>query len=225
MAIARPKSLKELAVEELRSRIIDGRLRLGAALSENMIAADLGISKTPVREALLQLKGEGLVDVQPQRGTYVFRMAGEQVVLISELREILEVAAAAAAIARNGDAFEARMAEVFAAMKAAYDRGDRVAYHTADGEYHQVIVDLCGNPYIRNSYSQIGFRIQALRSRLSNEAALNDRSMADHRKMLRLIKARDAPGLQALLKAHIEQTRASYLDVLERRDVALAEAG
>ena len=74
MKIVRPKSLTELVVDELRTRIIDGRLRLGEALSENTLAAELGISKTPVREALLQLKLERLVDVLPQRGTYVFRL-------------------------------------------------------------------------------------------------------------------------------------------------------
>src|SRR5690606_5401144 len=89
MKLIRPKSLKEMVADELRMRIIDGRLQLGAGLSENGLAAELGISKTPVREALLQLKQEGLVEVQPQRGTYVFRMAAEQVVMISELREIL----------------------------------------------------------------------------------------------------------------------------------------
>ena len=90
MKITRPKSLTEMVVEELRKRIIDGRMQLGAALSENALAADLGISKTPVREALLQLKLERLVDVLPQRGTYVFRMAPDQVAMIRELREVLE---------------------------------------------------------------------------------------------------------------------------------------
>ena len=124
MKITRPKSLTELVVDELRARIIDGRLRLGEALSENALAADLGISKTPVREALLQLKLERLVDVLPQRGTYVFRLARDQVVMISELREILELPAAAAAIERNHAALVARMTEIFEEMRKAY-RGRR----------------------------------------------------------------------------------------------------
>ena len=102
MKIARPKSLTELVGEELRARIVDGRLRLGAALSENALAAELGLSKTPVREALLQLKLERLVEVLPQRGTYVFRLAADQVAPISELREVLEVAALTAAMAASG---------------------------------------------------------------------------------------------------------------------------
>ena len=119
MKITRPKSLTEIAVAELRTRIIDGRLQLGEALSENALAAELGISKTPVREALLQLKLEKLVDVLPQRGTYVFRLALDQVAKISELREILETSAVAAAMARNHEALVERMNAVFEDMSAA----------------------------------------------------------------------------------------------------------
>ncbi len=69
MKLIRPKSLTEMVADEVRARIIDGRIGLGAGLSENSLAAELGISKTPVREALLQLKQERLVQVQPQRAT------------------------------------------------------------------------------------------------------------------------------------------------------------
>lgn len=216
MKLVRPKSLTDMVADEVRARIIDGRIALGAGLSENSLAAELGISKTPVREALLQLKQEGLVQVQPQRGTYVFRLEGEQVIMISELREVLELAAAKAAITRNHDALSERMGKVYAQMRDAYEADDRIAYRKLDGDYHEAIIDLCGNDYIRNAYRQISFCIAALRSRLSTEAQLNKLSIADHREMLRLIKARDVPALTKLLRAHIHQTKQSYLDVLER---------
>lgn len=218
MKLTRPKSLKEMVADEVRMRIIDGRIRLGAGLSENGLAAELGISKTPVREALLQLKQEGLVEVQPQRGTYVFRLAAEQVVMISELREILEIAAVKAAIQRNHAALAERMTRLYAAMREAFEADDPVAYRRLDGDYHETIIELCGNPYIRSAYGQIGFCIQALRSRLSNEAQLNKLSIEDHRQMLELVKARDIAALQKLMRAHIHQTKQSYLDVLERPD-------
>ncbi len=224
MKIARPKSLTEMVVEDLRKRIIDGRLQLGEALSENALAAELGISKTPVREALLQLKLEKLVDVLPQRGTYVFRMAPEQVSMICELREVLEVAAAAASVARNHTALVARMGLIFEEMRAAFERVDTAAYGTLDGDYHQAMIDLCGNPYLTDAYAQVGFRSQALRARLSDEAELNRLSFRDHREMLRLVKGRDVAPLQKLIRAHIDQTRQMYLDVLARRALAESEA-
>jgi DNA-binding GntR family transcriptional regulator len=218
MKLVRPKSLTDMVADEVRARIIDGRIALGAGLSENSLAAELGISKTPVREALLQLKQEGLVQVQPQRGTYVFRLEGEQVIMISELREVLELAAMKAALARNAEALAARMSSIYNTMREAYEADDRVAYRKLDGEYHEAIIDLCGNNYIRGAYRQIAFCVAALRSRLSTEAQLNKASIADHREILRLVKARESAALIKLLRAHINQTRDSYLDVLERGD-------
>jgi DNA-binding GntR family transcriptional regulator len=216
--IARPKSLTELVVEELRKRIIDGRLRLGEALSENTLAAELGISKTPVREALLQLKSERLVEVLPQRGTYVFSVAADQVAMIGELREILEVAAIAAAVERNPAELVERLKPIVDAMQAAEDVGDSVAYSTLDGEFHQAIIDLCGNRYIKDAFNQIGFRIQALRLRLSRDAGLNRSSFEDHREIVRLAKARDVKALRQLMRRHIDSTTQAYLKVLERRE-------
>ena len=224
MKIERPKSLTGLVVNELRARIIDGRLRLGEALSENVLAADLGISKTPVREALLQLKLERLVDVLPQRGTYVFRLARDEVVMISELREMLELPAAAAAIERNHAALVARMTEIYQDMSKAYRAGDNAGYRASDGELHQTIIDLCANPYLSNAYNQVGFRIQALCSRLADEMSLNRASYKDHGEMLRLVKARKVEELQSLLRAHIRQTMHSYLEVLGDRDTLGEEA-
>jgi DNA-binding GntR family transcriptional regulator len=224
MTITRPQSLTELVVKELRERIINGRLKLGEGLSEQALAAELGISKTPVREALLQLKLEKLVDVLPQRGTYVFQLAPDQVSMVSELREILEVAAAATAMKRNHPALVARMSGIFSQMKTAFESGDNAAYQALDGDFHQAIIDLSGNGYLHDAYAQVGFRTQALRSRLSDEAALNKLSFRDHSEMLRLIKARDVTKLQKLLRAHIDQTRRMYLDVLAKRDGPLPDA-
>lgn len=218
MKIERPKSLTGLVVDELRARIIDGRLRLGEALSENVLAADLGISKTPVREALLQLKLERLVDVLPQRGTYVFRLARDEVVMISELREMLELPAAAVAIERNRAGLLARMTEIYQEMSKAYRAGDNAGYRASDGDLHQAIIDVCDNPYLSNAYNQVGFRIQALRSRLVDDMSLNRASYKDHGEMLKLVRARKVAELQSLLRAHIRQTMHSYLEVLGDRD-------
>lgn len=224
MKIERPKSLTGLVVDELRARILDGRLGLGSALSENALAAELGMSKTPVREALLQLKTERLVEVLPQRGTYVFRIAAEQVALITELREVLEITALALAMQRRGGELAAELARITAEMGEALREDDSARYRNLDGQFHQAIIDLCGNSYFAEAYSQIGFRIQALRSRLSNEARLNRLSIKEHREMVKLVKAGDVPAVQALMRAHIEQTKLSYIKVLQERGNELEAA-
>jgi DNA-binding GntR family transcriptional regulator len=74
MALERPKSLRELALEHLRSSIVDGTLKMGQTLSERGISEELGVSKSPVREALAQLRDEGLVSIEPQKGARVFSL-------------------------------------------------------------------------------------------------------------------------------------------------------
>ena len=218
MRIERPKSLTGLVVEELRARILDGRLRLGSALSENAVAAEMGLSKTPVREALLQLKMERLVEVQPKRGTYVFRIAADQVAMISELREVLEVAALARAMERNAGPLAAGLARITGEMSEALRSDDSARYRALDGQFHQTIIDLCGNSYFTEAYSQIGFHIQALRSRLSKEARLNRQSLKEHREMVRLIKGGEVTAVQELMRTHINQTRQSYIEALHERN-------
>jgi DNA-binding GntR family transcriptional regulator len=110
------------------------------------------------------------------------------------------------------------MTDVLRDMRKAYNAGDNAAYRTLDGEYHRTIIELCGNSYLQDAYGPIGLRIQALRSRLSDEAALNRLSFREHCQMLKLIKAGEVARLQKLLRAHIRQTARSYIEVLGRRD-------
>ncbi len=219
MKLARPKSLKEMVVEELRERIIDNRLKLGASLSENALAADLGLSKTPVREALQQLQLEGLVEVMAQKGTYVLRIVAEDVVQISELRQVLERAAAQLAMERNRGELISAMSGLMVAMQQAYGRTDMLAYRKLDAQFHQAFIDLCGNRYLRDAYSQLSFRIQALRSRLSNLAELNSRSVVQHQQMLDSVVANDVSKLLTQLERHIEETKVSYLEVMTTRPI------
>ena len=89
----RPKSLTDLAVERIRAAIVEDRLAFGEQLSEAALAVNLGISKTPVREALLRLKMDGLVEIQPQRGTFVFTLDADEVEELTAFREIIETEA------------------------------------------------------------------------------------------------------------------------------------
>jgi DNA-binding GntR family transcriptional regulator len=215
MVLVRPKSLKELTLDELRRRIIDGRIGFGEALSENTLASELGVSKTPVREALMQLRTEGLVDIQPQRGTFVLPAGAEQVVAITELRAVLEVAAIGMAMERGRPRLVAGMERLLSDMERAFAAGDIIAYRTLDGEYHQLMIAASGNDYLADAYALITFRLQALRSRLSRDATLNQRSMDQHREMLALARAGKGAELKVLLASHAGNTQSDYLALLE----------
>lgn len=212
--LERPKSLADLVVERIKEQIVDGRLSVGQPLSENVLAAELGISKTPVREGLLQLKMQGLVEIRPQRGSYVFSLDDDSVGELCELRAVLELAALRLAVARSREALAHDVTGIVARMDEALAGGDLPAYRRLDAEFHQSIVNCSGNRFLVEAYEAIALKVQALRTRLSMSQAHIDASIAQHRKMLQQIRRNEASAAEALLARHIDNTKRSYVRVL-----------
>jgi DNA-binding GntR family transcriptional regulator len=220
--LRRAKSLTEQAADEIRARIVFGDVELGSSLSENMLAAELGVSKTPVREALLQLKSEGLVSIQPQRGSFVFDMSASEVVQLGDLRETLELAALRLAAGHDRAGLVEALREIVMKMRKALDRNDAIDYRKLDAEFHRAFFDHSGNVYLLASYLGIAFRIQALRSRLSADPMLNRSSYTDHEKLLQLVKTGKIDAALALLSRHVGGTTEDYAATIDARRNAKA---
>jgi len=213
-AFTRPQSLADQAAHRIRLRIVRGEFELGEALSETSLAAELGVSKTPVREALLRLRTEGLVDIQPQRGTFVFQVGAEEAHVLSEFRDVLEAAALRTAMRRKAPCLAAALTTIAADMNAAIAGGDAGRYRECDDAFHRCIIDHGQNPYLAAAYDKIAFRVQALRNRLSRDATLNARSFEEHQQLIRLIgQGHTAKALVALRK-HIARTPEDYAERL-----------
>jgi DNA-binding GntR family transcriptional regulator len=220
--LERAPSLTDRAADEIRARIVQGVFRLGEPLSEITLANDLGVSKTPVREALLELKRQGLVEVHPQRGTFVFDMNAKDVDKLSEHRAILEIAALRLALAHNSAKLHARWAEIVGDMGVALQANDAVRYRTLDGDFHLALFVLSDNPFLLEAYKLIAFRVQALRNRLSLDSALNKRSFKDHVELTAMAVGGMKKRMVALMLSHIGSTRTHYLKELEAANPAAA---
>ncbi len=205
-AILRGKSLTERAADEIRRRILTGDFQLGEPLSENTLAAEFGISKTPVREALVQLKMEGLVHIHPQRGSFVFDMTVEQIAALGELRETLEVAALDLAMQRNPADLIAALKRLLLDMEAALAAEDYVRYRELDDGFHCALFEHCGNKMMLQGYRSFASRIQALRQRLSVDPNLNGVSLSEHRAIVERLTNGDVAGAQAELRVHMACT-------------------
>ena len=219
--IERPRSLTETVLERLRDTIVGGDLALGAALSERALAESLGVSKTPVREALAQLRLEGLVRILPQRGATVFTLSAGEVVEICEFRQTLEAAAMRQALERNPVPFLDDLAEVVRDMQAARAGGDLKAYLAADTAYHQCFFRNCGNACMAEAYALFVGKIAALRTHLAAKPWHTEKSFAEHMGMLRLLHAGELPQALAVLDTHIGRTRTTYAAEIE--DIAAAD--
>jgi DNA-binding GntR family transcriptional regulator len=182
--IDQPKSLTELAVTRLRDAIVEGDLALGERISEASLAAALGISKTPVREALARLRTEGLVTISPRRGTVVFMVSAAEVRAISELRLTLETTALSLAVARSRQAFVTDLGAVVEKMTAARARGDDREYLRLDAAFHEQFFRHCDNGYLADAYRLIAAKIAALRTHLSVRPLQIEDSFDEHRAIL-----------------------------------------
>lgn len=218
--IDRPRSLVDLAVDRIRTAIIDGRLGFGEQVSEIGLATTFGISKTPVREALLRLKLEGLVDIHPQRGSFVFSLSEQQVHELMQFRELIESAALGEAIREDRAGLSRALEANLAAMARCEKDGRMEMIPALDSEFHDSIVRACSNPYLRASYALIGYRFQALRSRLPVQNKKVDDCQQSHGAILAAVSTGTTARAQKLLKEHIRSTESAYLEASRATRVA-----
>lgn len=209
--LERPKSLTDLAVERIRATIVEGRFALGEQLSEVTLAGKLGISKTPVREALFRLRLEGLVDVHPQKGTFVFEISEEEVRDICAFRELIECAALARAMEIGRDTLLGAIEPVLDATRKAEKKGDYKAIPRLDTEFHEAIVASAKSACLSSSYNLITYKIQALRSRLPEHDEDVEECNQIHAEIVEEIRSGTSARAQKLLRNHIRKTQDAYL--------------
>lgn len=210
MAIERPKTLRELALEYLRNRIVDGTLKMGQVLSERGISEEMGVSKSPVREALAQLRDEGLVLIEPQKGARVFTLDEPEVTQICDFRQAIETATFELALGRDHAGLSATMDRIVGEMAAARAAGRGGAYLELDTAFHHAIFEHAGNDYLMASYTRYVGKIATLRTHLSKLPQHTDLSFKEHRKIATATREGRMDTIRALLADHIGRTRQAY---------------
>lgn len=220
MAITRPKTLRELALEHLRNSIIDGTLKMGQVLSERKISEELGVSKSPVREALAQLREEGLVHIEAQKGAQVFTLSRSEVEQICDFRQVIETAAFELALSRNPVPLAADLSKIVKEMTEARVRGDEKKYLELDTQFHNFIFKHCGNDYLSSSYSRYIGKIAALRTHLSALPQHTELSFEEHKKLSKAVNGGDVAQIRKLLAEHIDRTRQAYAIATEESQAA-----
>lgn len=221
MVIERPKSLRELALEHLRGNIVNGTLKMGQILSERRISEELGVSKSPVREALAQLRDEGLVTIEPQKGARVFSLSDNEVAQICDFRQAIETAAIEMALARNSVALAKDMADIVRRMKKAQKAGRLAEYLSLDTAFHQLIFTHCENAYLAASYSRYVGKIAALRTHLSELPRHTELSFNEHELLAKAVQNGNKKDIRRLLADHIDRTRQVYTNANKLSDAAV----
>lgn len=191
------------AYDELRRRILSNEMPAGAQYLEQALADELGMSRTPVREALIRLSDEGLVEVRPRHGARVLPVSVADMAEIYELLTVLEALAAQRIAERGLPAGDlARLDSLVAAMDSALDAGNLIAWSGLDQDFHSAIVELSGNQ--RLSQVAAMFRDQAHRARMQTLTLRPKptQSNRDHAALVAAIRRRDAAAAHDIHRRH-----------------------
>lgn len=205
------------AYAALRARILDNHWPPGHQALESALADELGLSRTPVREALVRLRDEGLVEVVPRHGMRVLPVSAEDMREIYEVLAALESAAAELAAARRPSADELRPLETATRdMERALKRDDLPAWAGADERFHRHLIELCGNRLLVQAVLRYWDRAHRARMVTLRLRPRPLHSTREHKAILARIRAGDAKGAGALFRAHRRRAGAELLALFER---------
>lgn len=209
------QSTTQQARELLRKAIVDGALALGTPLSEQALSDELGVSRTPLREALHALQGEGLVEIEPYKGTRVFALTSAKLAQLSQFRVTVETAALELAMQNAGPALSRRLGEIVAEMQQCVAHTDTARYGELDTALHEAVITHCGNEYLVQAHRVVGSRLAVLRNLLRHDAETIQRSCDDHVRLLQLVEKGKTADAVAFLRKHIVNGTAFFAASLE----------
>lgn len=211
------KSNTQHAVEVLKNMILENRLASGSNHLEGELAALLGMSRTPIREATLILEAQGLVEVKPRHGVRIVSLSPEDMVEIYDILTELESLSASLAAEKSLPNSEFKIAEkAIKEMDIALERDDRVAWTAADDTFHAELVRLGGNNRIANIIGMYNDQVRRARLITLNLRPKPVKSNEDHRSVLDAIKRGDAQSARQLHKEHRVQAKTMIVGILQK---------
>jgi DNA-binding GntR family transcriptional regulator len=218
-APARPPAgtASDSAYRRVKTLILDNLLPPHSQHLEAELAVHLGMSRTPVREAMLRLAQEGLVEVTPRHGMRVLPISAADMRDIYDVLESLEPKAAELLARRRVSPEElAPLHRACDAMEASLADGDRPAWAAADEAYHRHLLDLCGNRRLAAMVMQVWEQSHRARMVTLNLRPLPQASTAEHRAMLVAIAAGDGERAHELFRMHRRRGGAELIALIER---------
>jgi len=199
------RSKKAAAYEAIKRRIIGNALKPGEPLNEAALVRDLGVSKTPIREALQQLEIEGFVEQVPGRGAFVTRISTDDVRELFEMREILECEAAARAAPKADPDRVAAVRRRFENCEAGDGRSSPRLHFKSGDAVHAFIFEILGNRRLTETYRRLQDHIARMRNHFGSRPAPErfEQSFREHVAILEALARRDPEAAEAAVRAHL----------------------
>ncbi|UCH76050.1 MAG: GntR family transcriptional regulator [Rhodospirillales bacterium] len=194
--------------------IVEGELAPGERVREQAVCDRLGLSRTPLREAMKVLAAEGLVTLQPNRGATVADLSPADIADTFKVIGALEALAGELAVERVDDDDIAEMRVLHYQMALHQTRGELPEYFRLNQRVHERLVELSGNQVLIETYRQLGGRIQRQRFVANRWAGRWEQAMHEHEQMLDALAARDGRRLADILRLHLDNklTAVEHID-------------
>jgi DNA-binding GntR family transcriptional regulator len=205
------RSLRDIALDSLRAAIISGDLQPGAHLKERELAKMMGISTTPIKEALRMLSHEGLVETLPRKGTYVSAMVNASIEEIMMLKANLEGLTARLAAAKITQEQLSELEEQVRRLEELSKQQDTERLAEENSRFHAMIHRFAGNPIVNQMLTNVDAFDRAFRKRALQYMSEVEEGFAEHKQIWEAIRQRDPELAEQSMKQHIMRTAESVL--------------
>ena len=203
--IDRP-TLHNVVVTRIRDMIIEGQLVCGVRIHEGQLGQQLGVSRTPLREALKVLAAEGLVDLVPSRGAMVRKLTAKDVKDMLTVLGSLEELAGQLACEIGSDAEIEAIRRLHEAMLKYYKKRDRLQYFKCNQQIHAALIALSANESLMLLHGMLQARMKRIRFLGHRTEEQWAAAVADHEEMIEALEARDGKRLVAAMLSHLTRT-------------------
>jgi DNA-binding GntR family transcriptional regulator len=214
ISVQRRPPLASIVAERIRDAIMYGELALGEAVSEEKLAARLGVSRTPVREALNALQLQGLVTIQPQRGSNVFSPSDQDLRDICDYRALIEIHAMRRAMHERRRETVALLNEADDQMLAADANGNATLAAKADAAFHDAFIQHGGNGLLSQGYLLVSGKVGAIRFFARQSSGTRRYANSEHRDIIAAFETGDLMRTETILSLHIANMRTHFLEAL-----------
>lgn len=216
--LPKPLPLAKMAYEALRESIVSGHLQPGQIYNEMALAKDLGISRTPVREALLELSSRGLVTFHPRKGVEVNRFSERDIEEIFEVRAAIELFCIDKLTRALTPAGLARLESIVAEQGRCLKSGDLPGFMDGDRAFHLALGELVDNHRLLDILDGLRDMIQIMGLDALNTQGRPDQVLDEHRLILAAIKTEDVGAARQALESHLDVSRRAVLGRRGRTD-------
>jgi DNA-binding GntR family transcriptional regulator len=225
-AIGSSARITDVVFNELRNSILSGELAAGQQLSVPELARKFGVSRSPVREAVLQLVAHGLGQSEPRKGVVVAEFDEETMVGNHEIREVLEGVSARRAATRVTVVDLAVLDEIMARQASALQNNDLALYEETDAEFHRYVATICGHSGLKNFLAVLNDQMLLNSSVSGSRPDHIEGGYNEHLAVLEALQARDPVRAEEAMRRHIRNARMRLTAILSesRTDTAVSKS-